>query len=93
MPRTLLKRLPSTSGTPIEPGPCKILVAIATTSDSLTARGSQDKTVHRYRKGVTGHREGIYRCIPPPQVVFRWYQRLDQALRGALVSNLTLSFY
>ena len=87
MPRILRKPRPPTGGTPVEPSPCEILVVIATSSDPLIAHGSQDNTVHRYRKGVAGHREGIRGRISPSQVMFRWHQRLDQALRGALVLN------
>ena len=72
-----------------QPSPVLVryLVVLAILSDLLTARGSQDTAVHRCHKGVTGYCEGIYRRISPPQVVFRWYQCVDQALRGELISN------
>jgi len=60
-------------------------VGTATLSTPLTTR-SQETTVRRCRQDVTGHCEGIYRCVSAPQVVFRWHQRADQALRGASLS-------
>ena len=52
----------------------------ATLPTPLTAR-SQETTVRRCRQGLIGHCEGVIRRIPTPQVVFRWHQRDDQALR------------
>ena len=63
------------------------LTIIATFTNPLTVH-SQETAVYRCHQDVTGHCEGILRCVSTPQVVFRRYQRVDQALRCAWGSNI-----
>ena len=63
----------------------RYLDVLVTLSGPLIACGSQETTVHRCHKDATGRCKGICRYISTPQIVFGWYQCVDQALRCASV--------
>ena len=66
----------------------KLMYEIALLSPSkLTVLRSEETATDRWGKDATGHREGIIRCFPASQIVFRRHQCACKTLRSAPQQN------